>query len=92
MGGGVLKGTGMTLPEIAERLSGPAGRMIIDKTGLEGRYDVDMNWAVEDSPESNDPRPSFFTAIEEQIGLRLVSSKSTLNTVAIDSLAKPSEN
>ena len=92
MGGGALKGTGITIPEIAERLSAPAGRMIIDKTGLEGRYDVEMNWAVEDDRESDDPRPSLFKAIEEQMGLRLVSSKALINSVVIDVLAKPSEN
>lgn len=92
MGNGTLKGTGMTSTEIAQRLSDPAGRMIIDKTGLDGRYDIEMNWSVEDDPESNDPRPSLFTAIEEQTGLRLVSSKVILNTVVIDALAKPSAN
>lgn len=92
MGGGTLKGTGMTIAEIAQRLSGPAGRMIIDKTGLEGRYDIEMNWAIEDDPESDDPRPSLFTAIQEEMGLRLVSAKATMNTVVIDALTEPSEN
>ena len=92
MVGGALTGTGMTITEIAERLSGPAGRMIVDKTGLEGRFDVGMNWAVEDDPESDDPRPSLFTAIVEQMGLRLAPSKATMNTVVIDALTQPSEN
>jgi len=92
MVGGALTGTGMTITEIAERLSGPAGQMIVDKTGLEGRFDVGMNWAVEDDPESDDPRPSLFTAIVEQMGLRLAPSKATMNTVVIDALTQPSEN
>lgn len=92
MGGGVLKGTGMTITEIAQRLSGTADRMIVDKTGVNGRYDVDMSWAPDDNRDSNDPRPSLFTAIEEQMGLRLSSSKAAMTTIVIDALARPSEN
>lgn len=92
MGGGTLKGTGMATSEIAQRLSGPAGRMIIDKTGLEGRFNVQMSWTVDDSAGSDDLRPSLFTAIQEQLGLRLVSSRATIAIVVIDALTKPSEN
>ena len=65
------------------------GRMVVDKTGLDGIYDCDLSWV----PEGADvPGPSFFTAVEEQMGLRLQSEKGPVETMIIDHIEQPSEN
>lgn len=92
MGRGTLKGTGMTTADLAHRLSGTLGQQVIDKTGLDGRYDMEMSWSIDDSPQSTDTKPSLFTAVQDELGLRLLSSKATMSTPVIDALEKPSEN
>ncbi|HMG84434.1 MAG TPA: TIGR03435 family protein [Terracidiphilus sp.] len=73
-------------------LSGVVGRNIIDKTGLTGDYDIDLTWAWNDEPGSGDTGPSIFTALEEQLGLKLEPAKAPLDVVIIDHLERPSEN
>jgi uncharacterized protein (TIGR03435 family) len=92
MGGENLKGTGMETSDLCQRLSGLVGRQIIDKTGMAGRFDMELSWSNEDNPTSSDIGPSIFTALQEQLGLKLVSSKAPTDTVVIDALAKPSAN
>ena len=70
-------------------LSGIAGRVVIDKTGLTGKYDFDLTWSPNNEPDSG---PSIFTAVEEQLGLKLESAKAPVDVVVIDHLERPSEN
>jgi uncharacterized protein (TIGR03435 family) len=65
------------------------GRPVVDKTGLEGSYDCEATWSREGS---DGPGPSFFTAIQEQMGLKLESSKGPVEVVVIDHIERPSEN
>jgi uncharacterized protein (TIGR03435 family) len=65
------------------------GRMVIDKTGLDGSYDCEASWSRENS-EGNGV--SLFTAIQEQLGLKLVPSKASVETIVIDHIDRPSEN
>jgi uncharacterized protein (TIGR03435 family) len=65
------------------------GRMVVDKTGLDGVYDCDLSWAHEGTDV---PGPSFFTALQEQMGLKLVDTKGPVEVLAIDSIEQPSEN
>jgi bla regulator protein BlaR1 len=65
------------------------GRPVVDKTGLEGSYDCEATWSREGS---DGPGPSFFTAIQEQMGLKLESSKGLVEVVVIDHIERPSEN
>jgi uncharacterized protein (TIGR03435 family) len=75
----------------------------VDQTGLKDRYDFDLKWASDDSqtycpaaPERSrdDPSapPSLYTAIQEQLGLKLVSTKAPVQVLVIDHVEKPSEN
>ena len=84
--------TGKSVPIVAliGSLSHPAGRLIIDKTGLTGNYQVDLTWAWQDDP--NAVGPSIFTALQEQLGLKLEPAKAPLDVVVIDHLERPSEN
>ena len=65
-----FNGSGLTMTLIAQQLSEISGRVVIDKTNLPDRYDVKLEWTPDDAPASDNSAPSFFTAIQEQLGLR----------------------
>jgi len=76
-------GTTMTMLAIA-MLTGPAGRIVVDKTGLTGAYDFDLEFATDAGPGAAPAaeaatavpdRPSLFTALEEQLGLKLQAAR-----------------
>lgn len=65
------------------------GRMVVDKTGLEGPYDCKASWASEGT---DFPGPSLFTAIQEQMGLKLELTKGPAEVLVVDHIDRPSEN
>jgi len=65
------------------------GRIVVDKTGLDGPYDCDVSWS---QVGTDVPGPSFFTAIQEQMGLKLVPEKDTVETLVVESVERPSAN
>jgi uncharacterized protein (TIGR03435 family) len=81
----------MPISALIDNLPSSAGRIVIDKTGLNGSYDFTLQWAPEGSDPS-DPRPSLFTALEEQLGLKLVSSAAPVDILVIDHIERPSAN
>lgn len=101
-----LDGKGVTMTELAASLSraytAALGRNVIDGTGLTGQYDIHLEWSMDlptaasdDAGKSTSPglqSPSIFTALEEQLGLRLESAKGPVEVVVIDHIEKPSEN
>ena len=80
----------LDVPSLAGGLSNFAGRLVIDKTGLTGRYEVTLSWAFNDS--FTDSAPAIFTAVQEQLGLKLEPAKAPVDVVVIDHLERPSEN
>ena len=72
-------------------------RPVVDKTGLTGRFDFDLDWAPDDSQFSGDvkaasadsPSPPFFTAIQQQLGLRLVATRGPVNAIVADKAERP---
>jgi uncharacterized protein (TIGR03435 family) len=70
-----FNGQGLTMTLIAEELSQITGRVVVDKTGLTDRYDLKLQWAPDDAPATDDSVPSLFTAIQEQLGLKLEPAK-----------------
>ncbi len=70
----------------ATNLKSPAGRPVVDKTGIEGNYDFEMRYSLED--DRSTALPSFFTALQEQFGLKLDKSKVTIDVVVIDHAEK----
>lgn len=77
------------IANLARFLSGQVGRTVIDKTGLSGKYNFQLNYA----PDMGDiSGPSLFTALQEQLGLKLDAQKGPVEVVVIDSVQKPSEN
>jgi uncharacterized protein (TIGR03435 family) len=75
-------------------LTGAAGRLVVDQTELKGAYDFTLVWKPETAAVSDGPSdaPSLFTAIQEQLGLRLVPSKAPVEVIVIDHVELPSAN
>jgi bla regulator protein BlaR1 len=69
------------------------GRVVIDKTGLSATYDLELKWTPLDGTPSPDMEgATLFTAIEEQLGLKLVPAKSSGQVLVIDHIEPPSES
>ena len=83
-----------TMQELARELRNYVDRPIVDRTGLTGKYDID----VEATPFfrlTNNPQPedvSMFTAVQETLGLRLDAEKASMPVLVVDGVAKPTEN
>jgi uncharacterized protein (TIGR03435 family) len=74
-------------------------RTVIDKTALKGRFDFTLKYAPDrdapsgaDNGSPQDDAPSIFTALEEQLGLKLQPDKGPVDTVVIDHVEQPTEN
>jgi uncharacterized protein (TIGR03435 family) len=97
---GSLIGRADSLAEFVKPLSSILGRPVVDKTGLGGIYDFDLNWTPDemarpgpgdpDAPAVDPNGPSFFAALQEQLGLRLESAKGAVEVLVIDNAARPS--
>jgi uncharacterized protein (TIGR03435 family) len=79
-----FEGNAISLAQLVDMLTAETGRIVIDKTGLQGLYDMQMEWAPSRIP--------LTTAIEEQLGLRLQAATGPVEVLVIDSVQKPSEN
>jgi len=104
---GQFTARGISMVEMAltltQELSRELGRVVIDKTGIAGRYDVTLKWTpdtgtapvnsgTEGIASSPDSGPSIFTAIQEQLGLKLESAKGPVQVLVIDHVEMPSSN
>jgi uncharacterized protein (TIGR03435 family) len=85
---GTLTARGLTTDRLAFSMANFSGlgRLIVDRTGLTGGYDMDLEW----TPASDEL--SIFTALREQLGLKLESSRGPVPTLVIERAEKPSEN
>ncbi|HEY4086948.1 MAG TPA: TIGR03435 family protein [Bryobacteraceae bacterium] len=86
----VLKADALSMGSFTRFLSRQAGRPVVDKTGLTGVYDVKLEWSPDQNPDS--AAESIFSAIQEQIGLRIEATRAPVNFVVVDSVERPSEN
>lgn len=80
-----------TMAEFAERLADAVQHPVIDQTGLTGNYAVQLNFAPVD-PATPDPGPSIFSALQDQLGLKLEPTKAPLDVTVVDRAEKPSAN
>jgi uncharacterized protein (TIGR03435 family) len=79
----------------ARMLSGVLTRDVVDKTDLPGKYEVNLTWTPDDASvdeSQNDPVPSIYRAIREQLGLRLIPAKGPATMLIVNNAEKPSEN
>lgn len=100
-GPGKVTARDATLPLFINPLSRLLDRVTVDKTGLSGKYDFTLEWTPEGaaapgaaagSTSSDGAPPDIFTAIQEQLGLKLVSGKGPVDIVVIDHIERPSAN
>jgi uncharacterized protein (TIGR03435 family) len=84
---------GSSMEDLAAMLSDQAHRKVIDKTGLTGRSDITLKWSDDVAAQQGGGNlVSIFTAIEEQLGLKLLPSKGPVDTLVIDHVEMPSAN
>ncbi len=92
-GPGEITGQAVAMSTFAENLAGQVDRRIDDKTGLHGNYDVALHWSRDESAAASDsPYPNFFTALQEQLGLKLETAKGPTQTLVVEHVERPSEN
>jgi len=87
-----FNGEGLTMTLIAEELSLITGRVVVDKTNLADRYDLKLEWTADDAPATDNSAPSLFTAIQEQLGLKLEAAKEPIPVLVIDHIDLPTAN
>jgi uncharacterized protein (TIGR03435 family) len=94
MGPGMFQATGVGLAALADNLAEILEHTVVDKTGLTGEYDFKLKWHPEDSgpPAEGDPGISLFTAVQEQLGLKLESAKGPVDILVIDHAEQPAAN
>ncbi len=102
--GAKMQGGAVTMAELVRVLSNALARTVVDKTGFTGTFDVRLEFTPDVSlgglpwpppgaaPASPDLHGTLFTAIQEQLGLRLESAKGPVDVVVIDAVERPSEN
>lgn len=88
-----LKARNITMASFASMLFSEVHRTVADKTALTGRYDLDMTWSPDDrSTPDPDAGPSIFTALQEQLGLKLRPAKGPVEILVVDHVEMPSAN
>lgn len=96
MGSGLVKLEHMPLSALANQLGYTLDRPVMDKTGLTGKYDLSLKWRPDNQPASDsgsgEDLPDIFTALQEQLGLKLEASKAPVQTLVIDHVELPSAN
>jgi uncharacterized protein (TIGR03435 family) len=100
----LLISSATTIDRFCSYLSRVTGRMIVDMTGLRDKYDIRLEYLPDqpaprqpaldqpDAPADLQPAPSLFTALEQQLGLKLQPFKGTRQVIVVDHIEKPSAN
>ena len=89
---GVYSGGGQPIATLASLLSAPAGRPVFDKTGLIGLFDFDLKWTPGVGADLSGNAVSIFTAVQEQLGLKLEVATAPLDVLIVDHVEKPTPN
>lgn len=91
---GTLRAGGITMGLLSQTLSNALGRVVVDKTGLADSYELTLRYgsqALGGGGAADDP-PAVFTAMQEQLGLKLEPSIAPLAVLVIDRIERPAEN
>jgi uncharacterized protein (TIGR03435 family) len=98
IGPGSLTVQGSSLAEFASVLALQVKRLVVNKTGIPGKFDISLRWSQDENRADGQDNgavesgPSLVTAIQEQIGLKLEPAKGPVETIVIDHVEMPSEN
>jgi uncharacterized protein (TIGR03435 family) len=102
-GGAQMKGGKIAMPELVRTLSMLLGRSVIDRTGFTGLFDLQLDFVPDDTTPSMPPPPpnsgisditgvSIAQALQQQLGLRLQSTKGPVEVIVVDHAERPSQN
>ena len=93
------------MEEVAGVMQSHLDRPVVDQTGLEGRFDFQLQWTPDETTQfaplggpgeppkpPAETQPDLFTAIQQQLGLKLESTRTQVDVLVIDKVEKPSEN
>jgi uncharacterized protein (TIGR03435 family) len=101
---GQMMGGGFPLSQLASALSQMVQRTVVDQTGLTGNYDLELTYTPDQAPRGDPPPgapalppidpngPSIFTALQEQLGLKLDSQRGPVDVVVVDKAERPKED
>lgn len=89
---GRISGHGEPMSILTRQIENATGTVVTDKTGLQGHYDVLLQWEPADPPPPDATRPPLRTALEEQLGLSLVATKTPFQKLVIDQIEMPTPN
>jgi uncharacterized protein (TIGR03435 family) len=95
---GFIMAGAVSMDELARNMSRLVGRAIVNRTGLQGRYDFDLKFTPEGeltaaaADRGPDTMPSLYVALEEQLGLKLEPQRAPVDVVVIDSIQRPVED
>ncbi len=101
IGPGTMAGGGFPMSQLAQTLSQFVQRVVVDRTGLTGNYDLDLTWTPDQMPQGAPPPgappfpavdpngPSIFTALQEQLGLKLDAQRGPVDVLVVDSVERP---
>ena len=98
--GRVTAGGTSMLMFVTQLLTGQSDRLVVDRTGLTGSYDFDYEYSADVPGRGDGPtpatavgdRPSLFTALEEQLGLKLLPTRAPIDVLVVDRVTPPTEN
>ena len=88
-GEGRLTGQNLTMDMLASLLANRVERPVLNRTGMPGQFDIKLEWVPEESPETG---PSIFTAVQEQLGLRLETERAAAEILVVEHVDRPSPN
>jgi len=97
MGPGLLRGSAVTMEQLTRPMGNQLGRPVLDQTKLSGLYDVQLTFApiqngVLPNNSFRQDGPVIFTAIQEQLGLKLESTTGPIETLLVEKAEEPGEN
>ena len=94
-----MLGEAASMVDLTSKLPRLLDRPVVNNTGLEGNYDFKLEWTPDSGPSAPDGQPaetslgpSIFSALQQQLGLRLEAAKGPVDVLVIDHVDKPSEN
>lgn len=86
---GSIVASGFSMEPLAVNLARAAGRTVVDRTGLTGPFDFSLEWVADPLAGDAGDAVSLFTAMQEQLGLKLQASRAALPVVVIDRIERP---
>ena len=86
---GRIKSDAITMDLLTQLLGNATDRIVVDRTNLMGGFEIDLEWSPDQTATD---KPSIFTAVQEQLGLKLESTRAPVDVVVIDHIERPTEN